>query len=219
MSDVSPAAGSASQGPPPQIILQQAPPSLFGRYGKWLLAAVGLLAMSLVGLTANYRSYFSEPGAPQEKYHSLSKHAPQKIAHGGHLRHDHGGRRVCQTAARPHPRGQAGRGGGAADRFPGGTVTGSDYLYHHVRDLAADRELPLVVSMGSICASGGYYMAMAVGDQQDAIFAEPTTWTGSIGVVIPHYDFSGLLERFDVKDDSIASAQVQTDGEPHPATR
>ncbi len=88
---------------------------------------------------------------------------------------------------------------------PGGTVTGSDYIYHHLKKLREEKQVPLVVSMGSVAASGGYYVAMAVGDQPDSIFAEPTTTTGSIGVLIPHYDFSGLLERFDVKDDSIAS--------------
>jgi protease-4 len=46
---------------------------------------------------------------------------------------------------------------------------------------------------------------MSVGDQTDSIFAEPTTTTGSIGVIIPHYDVSGLLEKWDIKDDSLAS--------------
>ena len=59
--------------------------------------------------------------------------------------------------------------------------------------------------MGSIAASGGYYVSMAVGDQKKSIYAEPTTTTGSIGVIIPHYDVSGLMARYDVKDDSIAS--------------
>lgn len=88
---------------------------------------------------------------------------------------------------------------------PGGTVTGSDYIYHHLAKLRKEKGIPVVVSMGSIAASGGYYVSMAVGDEPDTIFAEPTTTTGSIGVIIPHYDLSGLLARFDVKDDSIAS--------------
>ena len=88
---------------------------------------------------------------------------------------------------------------------PGGTVTGSDYIYHHLAKLRKEKGIPVVVSMGSIAASGGYYVSMAVGDQPDTIFAEPTTTTGSIGVIIPHYDLSGLLARLDVKDDSIAS--------------
>ena len=68
--------------------------------------------------------------------------------------------------------------------------------------------------MGSLCASGGYYVAMAVGDEPDAIYAEPTTWTGSIGVIIPHYDLSGLLGRWNVKDDSIASGPLKQMGSP-----
>ena len=59
--------------------------------------------------------------------------------------------------------------------------------------------------MGGLAASGGYYVAMAVGDQEKSIYAEPTTTTGSIGVIMPHYDISGLLEKYDVKDDSISS--------------
>jgi len=88
---------------------------------------------------------------------------------------------------------------------PGGTVSASDYIHHHLKRLQQERGIPLVVSMGSVAASGGYYVSMAVGDQEKAIFAEPTTTTGSIGVVVPHYDLSGLLARFDVQDDSIAS--------------
>jgi protease-4 len=88
---------------------------------------------------------------------------------------------------------------------PGGTVTGSDYIYHHLNQLRQERDLPMVVSMGSIAASGGYYVSMAVGDQQRSIFAEPTTTTGSIGVIVPHYDLTGLLARFDIVDDSIMS--------------
>jgi protease-4 len=88
---------------------------------------------------------------------------------------------------------------------PGGTVTGSDYILHHLNKLREERKLKLVVSMGSIAASGGYYVSMAVGDEPQSIYAEPTTTTGSIGVIVPHYDVSDLLKRFDVRDDSIAS--------------
>ncbi|NLF09637.1 MAG: S49 family peptidase, partial [Pirellulaceae bacterium] len=69
---------------------------------------------------------------------------------------------------------------------PGGTITGSDYMLHHLRELSKKSNLPMVVSMGGIAASGGYYVSMCVGDTPDAIFAEPTTWTGSIGVLIPN---------------------------------
>lgn len=88
---------------------------------------------------------------------------------------------------------------------PGGTITGSNYIYHYLGELAKAKKCKLVVSMGSLAASGGYYVSMAVGDTPDSIYAEPATWTGSIGVLIPHYDISGLLEKLNVTDDTIAS--------------
>jgi len=97
---------------------------------------------------------------------------------------------------------------------PGGTVTGSDYIYHHLRELVDRRKLPIAVSMGSVCASGGYYISMAVGNQQNVIFAEPSTWTGSIGVIIPHFDVSGGLTKLGVTEDSIASGPLKKMGTP-----
>jgi protease-4 len=92
---------------------------------------------------------------------------------------------------------------------PGGTVTGSDYILHHLNELKRERSLPMVVSMGGLAASGGYYVSMCVGDTPDTIFAEPTTWTGSIGVIIPHFNVAGLMERYDVDADSIASHRLK----------
>lgn len=92
---------------------------------------------------------------------------------------------------------------------PGGTIAASDELYHLLRGLAEERKIPIVVSMGSIAASGGYYVSMAVGDAPDTIFAEPATWTGSIGVIIPHYNLGDLLEKVGVKEDSVASDRLK----------
>lgn len=95
---------------------------------------------------------------------------------------------------------------------PGGTITGSDYLYHHLNKLRETCGKPIVVSMGGIAASGGYYVAMAVGETPDTIFAEPTTWTGSIGVIIPHYNASELLNEWGIQEDSIASHRLKNMG-------
>ena len=81
---------------------------------------------------------------------------------------------------------------------PGGSVSGSDYIYHHLRKLAEKRKIPIVVSMGGIAASGGYYVSMAVGHEPDTIFAEPTGFTGSIGVIIPHYNIAGFMDKYKV---------------------
>jgi len=179
-----------------------------------LVLALGIAVICLLGLTAAYQSYFNPPGGPQEKYHSLSKTAKKKIAVirvSGTILEGDGfiKKQIDQVRQDDNVVGVVLR-----INSPGGTVTGSDYLYHYLGKLVEERKLPLVVSMGSMCASGGYYLAMAVGDQAEAIFAEPTTWTGSIGVVIPHYDLSGLLARYDVKDDSIASHKYKLMGSP-----
>lgn len=88
---------------------------------------------------------------------------------------------------------------------PGGSVNAADYMYHHLRKLGEEAKKPIVVSMGGVAASGGYYCAMAVGATPDTIFAEPTTWTGSIGVIIPHYNVASLLKQWGIKNDSIVS--------------
>ncbi len=77
---------------------------------------------------------------------------------------------------------------------PGGTVTGSDILYH---ELAAYKERTgdaVVAVMMDVAASGGYYVALAA----DRIVAHPTTVTGSIGVVFLRPNVRGLAERIGV---------------------
>ncbi len=206
----------ASQSAPQIIVQQQA--SALGRYGKILLVLLGFAVMTIFGLMSRYQSYFSPPNGPQERYHSLSETATEKIAiinvSGAIMEGDDFVKKQIDQVREDDDQNNNIVAVVLRINSPGGTVTGSDYLYHHLRELRDDLDLPMVVSMGSMCASGGYYIAMAVGDEEDAIFAEPTTWTGSIGVVIPHYDFSGLLENYDVKDDSIASHKYKLMGSP-----
>ena len=190
--------------PAQHIVVQQ--PSMFGRLGRWMFAALVVMLFALIGMYGKYHSYFNPAGGPQEKYHSLAKYAPKKIAiisvDGAILSAENSFIKQQIDRVREDPDVIA-----IVARIdsPGGSVTASDYLYHHLRKLADERELPIVVSMGGLCASGGYYLAMAVGGQENSIYAEPTTWTGSIGVVIPHYDFSGTLSALKIEDDSIVS--------------
>ncbi|MEP0547798.1 MAG: signal peptide peptidase SppA [Rhodothermales bacterium] len=70
---------------------------------------------------------------------------------------------------------------------PGGAATASDAMWHAVRE--ARRHVPVVVSMGGVAASGGYYLAAAA----DTILADPNTITGSIGVISVLFDATELL--------------------------
>ncbi len=55
---------------------------------------------------------------------------------------------------------------------------------------------------------------MAAGDVPDTIFAERTTWTGSIGVIIPHFTVADLLESWKIQDDSVVSGPYKELGSP-----
>jgi protease-4 len=75
---------------------------------------------------------------------------------------------------------------------PGGSVIASDRIHHEVQRLAAKK--PVVAYFGNVAASGGYYIAAAA----HAIVAQPTTITGSIGVVATHLVFERLLDKLGV---------------------
>src|SRR5688572_2440549 len=63
---------------PQQIVVQQ--PTMFGRFGRWMFAALVMMLFALIGMYGKYQGYFSPADAPQEKYHSLAKQASKKIA-------------------------------------------------------------------------------------------------------------------------------------------
>lgn len=80
---------------------------------------------------------------------------------------------------------------------PGGDSLASDLVWRAVR--VTRRDKPVVVSMGDVAASGGYYIAAAA----DAILAEAATVTGSIGVIGGKVDLQELYRRIGVAKDGI----------------
>ncbi|MCA9710170.1 MAG: signal peptide peptidase SppA, partial [Myxococcales bacterium] len=78
---------------------------------------------------------------------------------------------------------------------PGGDVWSADAIARELDLLRKDK--PVVVSMGNTCASGGYYIATA----GQYVYADATTYTGSIGIFYPKVDVSGTLERIGVSVD------------------
>ena len=81
---------------------------------------------------------------------------------------------------------------------PGGDMVASDAIW---RGVASARRAgkPVVVSMGDVAASGGYYVSAGA----DAIVAEPSTLTGSIGVLVLKPDLSGLLGKLEIRSRSL----------------
>ncbi|MDL2340715.1 MAG: signal peptide peptidase SppA [Pseudomonadota bacterium] len=90
---------------------------------------------------------------------------------------------------------------------PGGSVTASERIRQSLLAAKA-RNIPVVVSMGNVAASGGYWVSTPA----DYIYAEPSTITGSIGVfgVIP--SFQGALQKLGIGADGIKTTPLS--GEP-----
>lgn len=80
---------------------------------------------------------------------------------------------------------------------PGGDALASDLIHREIELLR--REKPVVVSMGDVAASGGYYIAAPA----DAIFAEVGTITGSIGVVGAKLNLEGLYEKLGIAKEAV----------------
>jgi protease-4 len=93
---------------------------------------------------------------------------------------------------------------------PGGGVYESDELYYKIMDYKELTGRPVFVYMGSMAASGGYYIAAPA----DAIYANRNTWTGSIGVVVGTlFDVSAFLEQHGVKATNIVSGPNKAMGD------
>ncbi len=80
---------------------------------------------------------------------------------------------------------------------PGGEVLASDLIWRYVGLLRKVK--PVVVSMGSVAASGGYYISAPA----HKIIASPATITGSIGIYAGKFDLSGLLKKIGANFQSI----------------
>ena len=86
---------------------------------------------------------------------------------------------------------------------PGGTVAGGESLHAAIARVAAKK--PVVAVMGSTAASAGYMVALPAA----RIFARESTLTGSIGVKLQLPEFSGLLDRLGIGDNSLASGPLK----------
>jgi len=84
---------------------------------------------------------------------------------------------------------------------PGGAVAPSQEIYEEVRKAVVKKKI--VVSMGSVAASGGYYIASPA----TRIIANPGTLTGSIGVIMEIPNFQGLMNKLGIKTEVVKSGR------------
>ncbi len=94
---------------------------------------------------------------------------------------------------------------------PGGAVAPSQEMYEAV--LRLRKEKPVVASLGSVAASGGYYVASAA----DVIVANPGTLTGSIGVIMQLTNLEGLMDKVGVRAEIVTAGAQKDMGSPYRA--
>jgi len=178
------------------------------RWVLWvlLLLLAGSVLLNLM-LSALCATFLTDNDQPIEKFHSGDKLATAKIA-----------RLVTDfTIMPPHTnrfletikhvaKTDAYKGAILVIDSPGGLVSDSHEIYHELLKLAEKK--PIFVSMKGIAASGGYYIAMGAGAGAP-IYAQPTTWTGSIGVIMPRYDASELAKKVGIEPDSLVTGPLK----------
>ncbi len=95
---------------------------------------------------------------------------------------------------------------------PGGTVPTSQEIADEIKALKEEKK-PVVVSMGDVAASGGYYVSC----NADKIVANPGTITGSIGVIMSTINLKGLGDKLGLQPQVIKSGQFKDIGSPYRA--
>ncbi len=93
---------------------------------------------------------------------------------------------------------------------PGGGVAASQEIYEKVLKVKRESEKPIIASMESVCASGGYYVAAAC----DQIVADPGTVTGSIGVIFQYPIVEEMFNKVGIQYQTIKSGGRKDIGSP-----
>src|SRR5215472_3304798 len=199
--------------PPPQVIT--APPSPPRRGRGWMIFAIILLVLLLISLFGNFAQLVSQAlsfkgglstGISREVGPSLDEclvkdnDASLKIAvvtvdgiiSGQNV--DQAGYNMVDVIKAQLDRAKDDRRVKAVILkvdSPGGEVLASDEIYRALADFQKDSSKPVVCSMGSLAASGGYYISSPC----RWIVANDLTITGSIGVILSSWNYRGLMDK------------------------
>lgn len=98
---------------------------------------------------------------------------------------------------------------------PGGTVAATDTLYHEILRFRERSSKPVVVSMSDVAASGGYYISLAA----DHIVAQPSTVTGSIGVIFQTFNIAEGLSMIGIEGRAVTSDRNKAIASPFEPAR
>lgn len=93
---------------------------------------------------------------------------------------------------------------------PGGTVAASQEIYEKLCQVGDEGAKPVIASLGTVAASGGYYVAVAA----DTIMASPGTTTGSIGVILDYPVAVDLMDKIGLRMEVITSGSLKDAGSP-----
>lgn len=192
------------------IIIQQASS---GGWRGWalllVLIALGVSLLFNLGLLGAFLEYAGTTDGPTEKLHSGSLTESNKIAIievSGTIMPPFTERILKQIAKAKdddHVKGVL-----LVIDSPGGLVADSHQIYHELEKLTGEKKKPLFVQMKRLAASGGYYIAMG-GGPEAKIYAEETTWTGSIGVIMPRYNVAELADKVGVKSEPLTTGEFK----------
>jgi protease-4 len=93
---------------------------------------------------------------------------------------------------------------------PGGEITACDSIYNDLIKYKQNTDVPVIAFMEDLATSGGYYLASAA----DHIVAQPTTITGSIGVIFMGFSLEGLMDKVGIKSQPVKSGKNKDVGSP-----
>lgn len=86
---------------------------------------------------------------------------------------------------------------------PGGSVVASETIWHQIKKMSEENKKPVVISMGTVAASGGYYVSMSA----PKIFADHNTITGSIGVVLGKMYTREFFKKLGITFDTVSTGK------------
>ena len=146
--------GPSPHTPPAPVILGE--PRRGGKRWSWIPWVIaGMSALVAMASFSTNARYFQKPGQVEERWHSLSKDAPSRVAIVDVIGAIMGGSGFARQQLDRIADDESVKAIVLRVDSPGGTVSGSDEIHHRLAAIVKKRDLKVVVSMGSIAASGG----------------------------------------------------------------